>query len=77
MRVRACEDEAAIIVVNFGDRPANNGTNRIALKRAFDWYGGHIVFWSNFDLSRENPALGWICKLLIGFLTLFLAESIQ
>jgi len=42
LRVRACEDEAAIIV-NFGDRPRNNGTIRFALKRRFQQWSHCIL----------------------------------
>ena len=42
LRVRACEDEAAIIV-NFHKSLANNGSIRFVLRRAFQWWSYRIL----------------------------------
>ena len=54
-----CEVNEAAIIVNFQHGPSNNGTNRFASKRAFDWLSYRIVFCSKFDSNGEF----WLCRI--------------
>ncbi len=51
----------------------NDGTNRFALKRAFQWLSYHILV--KIDLILEIPAVGLDLQAICHFLTPFLADS--